>query len=312
MPQLTLRRDAYKRCTLCARRCKADRTHTGSGYCRSTDTAGIASVCLHRGEEPVLGGQQGVCNVFFAHCNLQCVYCQNHQISSNDIEPVIYHRNNEQIFTEIKSILNQGVTALGFVSPTHFLPHVKYIIEQLRQSGYEPVTIWNTNAYEPVDTLRSLEDYIDIYLPDLKYMDSHIAYRYSGAKDYPVVATAALKEMYRQKGANIRFDDRDVATGGLIIRHLILPNNIQNSLEVLRFIAFDLSPRTHISLMAQYHPIAGLENYPELQRTINQKEWQTVVAEMEALGMTRGWIQSFDSAGYYNPDFDKHHPFEYE
>ena len=295
-------------CAICPRRCGADREAGPLGFCRSGSGYEIASICLHRGEEPVLSGRRGICNVFFSHCNLQCVYCQNWQISRN--ESPARALGLEEIVSTILGMIEGGATHVGFVSPSHMIEQMKRIIEAVRAAGASPVFVMNTNAYDAAETLRCLEDLIDVYLPDFKYMDRALARELSGAEDYPEVALAALREMYRQKGSNLVMREDGTVDSGLIIRHLIIPGHVENSVACLRAIAEELSTSVHISLMSQYYPPPAVTGHPELDRIIEQAEYDRVIEELERLGFHRGWFQEFGSAITYQPDFTRAHPFE--
>ncbi len=265
----------------------------------------MASICLHRGEEPPVSGPAGICNVFFARCNLQCLYCQNYQISRNHGPLPSSLDSPEEIVDRIEAILDEGAKAVGFVSPSHRIPQMREIIRELRRRGRDPVTVMNTNCYDLSGTIAGLEGEIDLYLPDLKYRDPVLAREYSGAEDYPEVAAAALMEMYRQMGTKLDLDDDGAARRGLIVRHLVLPGAVDNSKACLRFLAEELSPEIHISLMSQYHPTPAVRNHPDLGRTLLKKEYEAVIEEMERRGFYRGWIQELDSPGSYLPDFSR-------
>jgi putative pyruvate formate lyase activating enzyme len=297
-------------CSCCPRNCHADRFSSKTGYCKSGTSFNISSICIHRGEEPAISGVDGICNVFFTNCNLQCVYCQNWQISKNRKERKSTEMSLENIIREITSILDGGINMIGFVSPSHVIPQMKIIIDVLESIGYQPVKVYNSNGYDKPETIKSLEGIIDVYLPDFKYMDPEISSDYSDTADYPEVASLSLKEMYRQKGSVLHLADNGTAESGIIIRHLILPGHIENSRKVLRFIAEEISPRLHISLMSQYYPTPGVFCHPMLKRPLKQEEYETVVIEMNKLGFSYGWIQELDSRHDYRPDFKRKHPFE--
>jgi putative pyruvate formate lyase activating enzyme len=297
-------------CALCPRNCHADRLAGKAGYCRSDASFSIASICIHKGEEPAVSGSGGICNIFFSNCNLQCLYCQNHQISDNRISRTFYRMELDDLISQITAILDSGINRVGFVSPSHFIPQMKVIITIIRTMGYKPIWVYNTNGYDKAETLRSLEGIIDVYLPDFKYMDANLARQYSGARDYPEYAAKALKEMHRQKGTALITDEHGAAESGIIVRHLVLPGHVQNSLDVVRFIADEISPRIHFSLMAQYYPTRRVENHPVLHRGITETEYRQVIDEMEKLGINNGWTQEFESNEFYRPDFDQPHPFE--
>ncbi len=297
-------------CIICPRQCGVNRNSGQLGYCRSGADYEIASVCIHRGEEPAISGEHGICNIFFTHCNLQCIFCQNYQISRNREQPAGQSLSLESVLDAVISCLRKGAEAVGFVTPSHFIPHVKAIIRGLNQSGYHPVTVYNSNGYDSVDSLRSLEGLIDVYLPDLKYHDPVLSKRYSDASDYPQVAKAALKEMYRQKGSTLITSDARQALNGMIIRHLVLPGHAKDSVDILKWIASELSEGIHISLMSQYYPTLCMSGHDTLNRRVKQDEYEEVARAMDDLGFYHGWVQEPESSDTYHPDFKRDHPFE--
>lgn len=204
--------------------------------------------------------------------------------------------------------LDQGCHAVGFVSPSHYIPHVKAIIETLRIMGHSPVFVYNTNGYDKTEEIKALESYIDVYLPDYKYSDNDLARRFSKVSDYHQSALSAIKEMYRQKGSTLVMNENGYAEKGLIIRHLVLPGNIDNSLNVLRDIA-DISTSIAISLMAQYWPTPAVLNHPTLKRTLTSEEYEIVKTELDNLGFYKGWVQDIESSDHYLPDFETDKPF---
>ncbi len=296
-------------CSICPRNCKVDRLHGQVGVCGSNAGFNISSIFIHHGEEPVISGENGICNVFFSRCNLSCIYCQNYQISCNRGE---VNENEMQLSEVVDSIienLDKGCHAVGFVSPSHYIPHVKAIIESLRLLGRNPVFVYNTNGYDKVEEIQALEEYIDIYLPDYKYSSNKLAQRFSKVADYKQVAQAAIKEMYRQKGSTLVMNEKGYAEKGLIIRHLVLPGDIGNSLNVLHDIA-DISTSIAISLMAQYWPAPAVSNHPSLSRTLLPEEYGIVKTELDNLGFYKGWVQEMESSDHYRPDFDIDKPFK--
>ena len=297
-------------CTLCPRECRVNRFEGGTGYCGTDAGLNIASVCIHKGEEPVISGTDGICNIFFSGCNLHCIYCQNHEISQCIQLSGIRDRTLRQILDKIVKILSDGIPAIGFVSPSHVVPMVKAIIKDLNSRGYKPLTVYNTNSYDKVETIRSLAGLIDVYLPDYKYVTKRMASEYSDASDYPEVALKAIKEMYYQKGSSFRIDENGRAENGLLIRHLVLPGHAEESKKVLISIAEELSPGVHLSLMSQYHPTSQVRHHPMLNRTLYEAEYEAVVEVMESLGFRNGWVQDMDSNLNYRPDFSKENPFE--
>lgn len=294
-------------CSSCPRGCSADRVGQ-LGFCGATAEPEVASICVHKGEEPPLCGSKGICNVFFAHCNLQCVYCQNHTISSRQGAEVVRYRGVERIVEGIAEVLKETENVVGFVTPSHYAEHIPAIVEGLHARGLYPTTVYNTGGYDRVEVLRMLAEYIDIYLPDFKYMDPDLAKRYSFAEDYPQVALAALKEMYAQKGSALPTDEQDLAYRGIIVRHLVLPGQTENSNRVLEAIA-DVSPNLHVALMAQYFP--PQEGLPDaLGRTLTAEEYEQVADYFYALGLRKGWVQELGAQECYRPDFSKENSFE--
>ena len=297
-------------CTLCPRECGINRFEGGSGYCGTDAGLNIATICIHKGEEPVISGSDGICNIFFAGCNLHCLYCQNHEISQCGSVTGNAGTDLEAVLDKIVSILSGGISAIGFVSPSHVVPQVKAIIKGLNSRGYKPITVYNTNSYDKLETIQSLSGLIDVYLPDYKYVTKEIASGYSDASDYPGIALKAIKEMYYQKGSTLVIDENNRAENGLLIRHLVLPGHAEESKKVLFSIAEELSPGVHLSLMSQYHPTAQVKQHQILNRPLYKAEYEAVVETMEALGFRNGWVQDMDSNLNYMPDFSKENPFE--
>lgn len=300
-----------KECVCCPRECHADRSSSKLGYCKSGIGFSIASICAHHGEEPVISGKRGICNVFFAHCNMQCIFCQNYDISRNTGSIVVYEMDLNRLVDRIEQHLDAGCKSVGFVSPSHVLPQMRAIIAALKIRKRRPVFLYNTNGYDKKRTIQSLEGIIDVYLPDLKYVDARLARDYSDTPSYPEIATKAIREMYRQKGADLRLDSEGLIESGLIIRHLVLPGHVENSRAVLRFIAEELSPDVHISLMSQYYPTPAVAHHPTLGRCLRPDEYEEVIEEFENLGFHRGFVQEPSSQHHYRPDFTQPHPFEY-
>lgn len=292
-------------CSICPRDCHADRNSPQLGFCQSGVGFSVASIFPHRGEEPVLSGPRGICNIFFNRCNMQCVYCQNYEISRNRESPEQELSDLSDILARIESVLDGGINLVGFVSPSHFIPQMKVVIRALNYIRPGLRYVFNNGGYDRVETIRELEGSIAVYLPDLKYMDESLARRYSRAPRYPQIAAAALKEMFRQKGSNLWLDDNGVAESGLIIRHLVLPGAVENSKAVLRFLAEELSPAVHISLMSQYWPTPAVRNHPQLGRLVTREEYEEVLAEFSRLGFYRGWVQDLDSPDHYRPQFSQ-------
>jgi putative pyruvate formate lyase activating enzyme len=297
-------------CTLCPRECRVNRFEGPKGYCRTSAGFSVASVCIHKGEEPVISGKEGICNIFFTGCNLQCIYCQNHEISNctTSLRHPLMDLND--LLDRVTGILSSGIPSVGFVSPSHVVPQVKAIISGLKSRGFKPITVYNTNGYDKSETIRSLDGLIDVYLPDFKYFSAGISKDYSDAANYPVIAFKAIKEMYYQKGSTLSVNESGRAENGLLIRHLVLPGHAEESKKVLQLIAEELSPGIHLSLMSQYHPVSSVLRHPVLNRSLYREEYESVVKEMESLGFRNGWVQDMESNVNYRPDFSKENPFE--
>lgn len=302
------------KCTLCPRCCGVDRL-VAQGFCQAGQEPEIAVVCAHRGEEPPISGERGICNVFFAHCNLQCIYCQNWQISGGRAAVADTRLTIAETVDRIAAVLSTTENIVGFVTATHYADSIPPIVEELHRRGLHPVTVYNTSGYETVETLRMLEPYIDVYLPDFKYSDAGLAARYSHAPDYPERALDALREMYRQKGSSLITEpipgatgEEEIAVSGIIVRHLVLPGCVGNSIKVLDAIA-DLSMNLHVSLMAQYYP--PRPDLPdELGRTLTADEYDTVVGHFHDTGLHNGWLQELTAQNTYRPDFTTENPFQ--
>lgn len=309
-PEITANaKNPFHACTLCPRECKANRLEGDVGYCRTDSNIHISAICAHKGEEPVISGANGICNIFFSHCNLQCIYCQNHTISRNSPSVISRNYTLNLIVERIEHVLSKGSHAVGFISASHQIPQVKIIIKKLHQKGLHPTMVFNTNSYDKASTLRQLNGLIDVYLPDFKYANPALAGDLSQAADYPDVALAAIKEMYWQKGSSLIVNQRGEAESGLIIRHLVLPGFVDNSIKVLESIAENISTAVCVSLMAQYYPVLQNNQYQTLNRTLTAEEYQTVVEKMEELGFYKGWVQQLDSPKHYLPDFSKEEAF---
>jgi putative pyruvate formate lyase activating enzyme len=257
----------------------------------------------------VISGGKGICNIFFPHCNLQCKFCQNHDISRNDSVLFAEELTYNEVIGKICETLENTENIVGFVSPSHYIPQMLAIIRGIKETGRNPVFVYNTNGYDKVETLKMLEGIIDVYLPDFKYIDTDLAYQYSGAKNYPEIAANALKEMYRQKGATLIVNDNGIAESGIIVRHLVLPHATSQSIEILKYIAEEISSRLHISLMSQYYPTDKVKNHKYLGRNITKREYKKVVNAFFEYGFSRGWVQDIESHASFRPDFSSNKPF---
>ena len=294
------------RCRVCPRDCDVDRLNDEVAACYSGLLPIVSAYTPHFGEEPALVGTGGAGNVFMGLCNLRCVYCQNYQISQTFKE----QRKNEVTFERLAEIFlelqRQGCHNINWVSPTHFAPQLARSLLLAARRGLTLPIVYNTNAYDSVEVLRLLDGVVDIYLPDLKYSDNEAGREYSKVARYTDHARACIKEMYAQTGDALIYGEDGLLKRGLIIRLLVLPNDIAGIEGSLRWIREELSPRVAVSLMAQYFPTnkVGLERYPLISRKIRWGEWCEAIEHMQSLGMEEGWMQDFDSASeYYRPDF---------
>ncbi|MEW6079916.1 MAG: radical SAM protein [Thermodesulfobacteriota bacterium] len=302
-----------KHCDLCPRECGVDRLAGEEGFCAlSGDRVPVASYCVHRGEEPVISGSRGSGTIFFAHCNLGCVFCQNDQISDNALNPGEAFVSVADLAEIMRLLQAMGCHNINFVTPTHVLPYIIAALEIALDKGLTVPLVYNCGGYEKAEVIRLLDGVMEVYLPDIKYMDASPAAIYSRAKDYPQMAAESVKEMYRQTGSVLEIDpSAGTAARGMIIRHLVLPGCVENSLSVLEWIAGQLSPDVHISLMSQYHPSADAMRFgAPLNRTLRPEEYETVSDRAEKLGIENGWFQEMESHRNYRPDFRKKHPFE--
>ena len=302
-------------CSICPKDCGNDRLRDEIAACYSGRLPIVSSYTAHFGEEPCLSGTRGAGNIFFGNCNLRCVYCQNYQISQTWREQQKNEITHERLAEMMLELQDRGCHNIGFVSPTHFAPQMARAILIAAQNGLILPIVYNTNAYDSVEVLKLLDGIIDIYLPDLKYADSDAAFQYSKVRDYAVHSRAAIKEMHRQMGDKLVFGQDDLLKHGLLIRLLVLPNDIAEIEKSLRWIHDKLSPRTAISLMAQYYATnkaATDERYILLSRRISEGEWFEAISLLDDLGMEEGFMQAYESAShYYRPDFDdKEKPFK--
>lgn len=278
-------------CRLCPRYCQVDRLNNKVGFCLATDKVRVYKYKQHFGEEPPISGSQGSGIIFFSGCTLGCYFCQNFPFSHNrlgrDISP----------FTLAKMMLvlqEQGAHNINWVTPTHFIPQILEALKIAIEMGMHLPIVYNTNGFDSPEALSLLEGIVDIYLPDFKYALSEPARKYSKASIYPGAAQAAIKEMFRQVGF-LRVNEKGIASRGIIVRHLILPGQLDNTFEVLRFLAEEISPHIHLSLMTQYLPIWEARKFSEINRRISRQEYEIVFQWMKDFGFTNGWIQDFES-----------------
>ena len=292
-------------CDICPRECGANRLAGKTGKCNSGLLPAVSSFCAHHGEEPVLSGTKGSGTVFFGNCNMRCVYCQNHQISQdpkaqqqNEIEPRVLAERMIHLQDSL------GCHNINLVTPSHLVPQIVRALLYAVPLGLKIPLVYNTSSYDSTQTLRELDGVISIYLADLRYASDEYARKYSRVHHYMESSRSAIKEMYRQVG-DLEVDEYGVARKGLIIRHLILPNDIAGSEESLRWLVDEISPQIAISIMSQYYPTHRAPKYPLLNRRISPSEYAEVVKMVERLGIVNGWMQGMQSSDNYLPDFQR-------
>jgi putative pyruvate formate lyase activating enzyme len=310
--ELAQRADKLERmlrdCRVCPRSCGVDRSSEKRGFCGSGDLPLVSWYGPHFGEEPPISGDRGAGNIFFGNCNLRCVYCQNHQISQDPMavrNGAVECRRLADIMVELAE---SGCHNINLVSPTHFVPQIVRALSFARAAGLSIPVVYNSSAYECAEVLSLLEGVIYVYLPDLKYADDEVARSFSQVDHYVSSARAAIREMHRQMGTTLLYNGDGVLIQGLIIRLLVLPNDLGGIEQSLEFIHDELSPDVAVSLMAQYYPahqVVRTDQYPLLSRGISAAEWLRAVEAMDRLGMETGWLQDWQEApGSYRPNFD--------
>lgn len=287
-------------CSDCPRNCHARRGETsGGGVCVSPLLPRVIRATPHYGEEPCISGTRGAGTIFFSGCNLRCVFCQNREISRRSVGKTL---SVSELRTLMQRLRDQGVHNIELVTPTHF---TRVIAEALEGLNLGIPVVWNSSGYESVETLRLLDGLVQVYMPDLKYLSTETAGRYSAAADYPEAATAAIDEMVRQRGA-YRLDGNGMLQSGVLIRHLILPGHISESMDVIDYVADTFPPGTVLfSLMSQYTPMPGLERFPELRRTVSAEENENLIHYLQARRLQDGFWQEISSVGEESiPVFD--------
>lgn len=279
-------------CNLCPRLCGADRSGGKAGYCRKTDEIYIARAALHYWEEPCISGEDGSGTVFFSGCNLRCIYCQNSKIAIGDVGKKITPNELSQIFLDLQS---QGANNINLVTPTHYALQIAQSLKLAKSMGLTLPIVYNTGGYELPETLKSLEGLVDIYMPDFKYWTEKTSNRYSNAPDYPQRAKAAIAEMHRQcpKG---EYDSRGIMKKGLIVRHMLIPEHVYEAKRIMSFLFETYGNSIVYSIMSQYTPMAQFDDFPELNRRVRKKEYDSLVDFCMELGIENAYIQDGESA----------------
>ncbi len=270
-------------CDLCAQECHVDRLNGKLGICQTGRRAKISSFGAHMGEEDPLRGWRGSGTIFFARCNLSCQYCQNHDISQADAGREIEARELAAIMLELQA---RNCHNINFVSPSHVMAQILAALVIAAERGLHLPLVYNTGGYDSLNTLALLDGVIDIYMPDMKYANEELARRYSRIDDYPQINQDAVREMHRQVG-DLQIDEKGLATRGLLVRHLILPNNIAGTGEIVRFLAEEISRETYLNLMDQYRPSYRAGDFPELNRRLTKEEYQAAIKLARGAGLRR-------------------------
>ena len=275
-----------EKCTICPHKCGIDRTKN-PGRCKSTNKIKIALYSIHNFEEPCISGNNGSGTIFFSNCNMNCVYCQNYEISQ-------LGKGKEITIEELADIMieqqEKGVENINLVTPTSYALHIIESIKIAKSKGLQIPIVYNTNGYESIETLKLLEGYIDIYLPDLKYYYNELGQELSNVKNYFEITTGAIKEMYRQVGSP-QLNENGIMQKGLMIRHLVLPNNIENSKKILKWIKENIDNNVYVSIMAQYFPTYKAKNIDNLNRKLTKKEYEEIENYLFDLDLENGYIQ---------------------
>ena len=279
-----------EKCEVCPHKCKINRNIGQIGRCKSKDTIKIAKVSIHEYEEPCISGENGSGTIFFSNCTMNCVFCQNYEISQEG-------KGKEYTISDLANMMlsqqKKNVENINLVTPTSYVPQIIEAIKIAKKNGLRIPIIYNTNGYENVETIKKLDGYIDIYLPDLKYADNDLGRQYSNVNNYFEIATKAINEMYKQVGKNI-INEKGIMKKGVIIRHLILPNNIPNSKKVLTWIDKNMGNNVFVSVMAQYFPTYNAKEYEEINRRLTTEEYEEIENYLFSLNIENGYIQDFN------------------
>lgn len=296
-----------KRCECCPRKCGVDRLNNKTGFCRIGAALQVSHVGLHFGEEPPISGTRGSGAVFFAGCNLRCVFCQNYQISQESQPDRLRTMSPDELIAEMLVLQDKGAHNINCVSPSHMVFQLADVLHTARASGLVIPVIYNSSGYDAVAALRQIRGLVDIYLPDIKYLENGIGRRFSAAGDYAATIPGVLEEMLQQVG-HLQLDDDSIARQGVLVRHLVLPGQLANSRKCLRLLA-GLSRQIFVSIMSQYSPQYRAGDYPPLNRSLFAEEYEEITAYALDLGLENVFIQAIDSQDHYLPDFDREHPF---
>ena len=296
-------------CRCCPRECGADRLEGEVGFCGMGASIAIAHAGLHYGEEPPISGTRGSGTIFFAGCNLRCMFCQNFQISQEYQPSRLQTLTGDALASEMLRLQDDGAHNINFVSPSHWIVQMAAAIEAAKGRGLAIPVVYNSNGFDSVATLRQIRDLVDVYLPDIKYLDNELGKRYSAVDDYADVVPGVLREMLDQVG-HLELDAEGIAVRGLLVRHLVLPGCLDNSRRCLGFLV-DLSQNTHVSIMSQYSPQHRAHGDPVIGRTLTGDEFEAIMTYALELGLENAFVQELPSREHCLPDFDQESPFDF-
>ncbi|MFH1190617.1 MAG: radical SAM protein [Candidatus Omnitrophota bacterium] len=279
--------DSLRACVICPRACSVNRLENKTGFCKTGKLAKVYSFMAHHGEEPPISGNRGSGTIFFSHCNMGCVYCQNYEFSQ-------LGQGREYTSTQLAEVMlnlqSLGCHNINLVTPTHVLPQILMSLDLALARGLNIPLVYNSSGFELTETIKLLDGIVDIYLADMRYADSAISQKLSKAIDYPRCNQAAIKQMHRQVG-EAKFDSAGLMKRGLIIRHLVLPRNCSGTDKIMQFIAKEISPDTYISLMSQYLPYYQASDFPEINRRLKAREYAQAKKILKKYDLSNGWIQ---------------------
>ena len=298
MPNIPDIESTLKRCTLCPKECAVDRTVEPAGFCKAGSRAEVCAAHLHFGEEPPISGSNGSGTIFFNHCNMRCVYCQNYRLSQIEDGKEF---EIDELADLMLSLQRKNAHNINFVTPTHYTVHIAHAILEARRKGLKIPIVHNSGGYEKIETLKMLAGLIDVYLVDMRYGKNSSAAKYSFCNDYVEVNSEAVKEMHKQVGY-LKLTEDGIAERGVIIRHLILPNSISGTENIFKFISDSIGKETYISFMSQYYPAYKARQYKEISRGINKREYDEALSLLYKYGLKNGWVQGYMS-GSVDSDF---------
>ena len=289
-----------ERCTLCPRKCGSDRQNGKYGFCGAGGRIKIARCALHMWEEPCISGKSGSGAVFFSHCTMKCAFCQNYKISHTGNG---YYLTGDELADEFLRLQNEGAHNINLVTPSHYAPLIIRALDTAKSRGLSLPVVYNCGGYESVKTLKMMNGYVDVYMPDMKYYNDKYAVKYSSAPDYFRTCAAAIDEMFRQSGKN-QFDENGIMTRGVLVRHMLLPGLLLDSKRILDYLHTTYDDDIYISIMSQYIPSGDLERFPELNRKIDPRAYDALVDYCAKIGITNAFVQDIDSSDEgFIPDF---------